>query len=272
MTKAQSLKDILAAPFNIKAGLTDEQAAALLRTGVGTSGSQPPCLTCNGSGWLSGRAPSPSRPWERPIQRCPCQTEPDRETRQRALSHWSELPPALQKMTFESLALKPELRDAMLACHAYAKGELSERWLALSGPNGTGKTHLGAAVLNWRNEHAEDGKAFGKYANVPDKLADLKDGFRDDTAEQRFNRYRDVALLVLDDVGAENATAWAREQLFRLIEHRSVNLMETVITTNLKPTALPPRLADRLLASHTGLVKVIEVRGESWRSGIRWPW
>ena len=39
-------------------------------------------------------------------------------------------------------------------------------------------------------------------------------------------------MLVLDDLGAENATAWATEKLFQIINYRYNYRMPTVITTN----------------------------------------
>ena len=38
-------------------------------------------------------------------------------------------------------------------------------------------------------------------------------------------------LLVLDDLGTESASAWAREKLFQIIDYRYVAKLPTVITT-----------------------------------------
>jgi DNA replication protein DnaC len=47
-----------------------------------------------------------------------------------------------------------------------------------------------------------------------------------------------VELLVLDDLGADRDADWSMERLHRLIKHRHMHELVTIITTNLKPTAL----------------------------------
>ena len=53
-------------------------------------------------------------------------------------------------------------------------------------------------------------------------------------------------MLILDDVGAENTTAWAVERLFTLLNYRHGEHLTTIITTNLTPEELSQRLGDRL--------------------------
>jgi DNA replication protein DnaC len=38
---------------------------------------------------------------------------------------------------------------------------------------------------------------------------------------------------VLDDFGTQNATGWAQEKLFQIVNYRYINKLSTVITTNL---------------------------------------
>ena len=45
-------------------------------------------------------------------------------------------------------------------------------------------------------------------------------------------------LLVLDDLGAEHLTGWARERLFRILNERQAR--PTVLTSNLHPDDLAP--------------------------------
>jgi hypothetical protein len=50
--------------------------------------------------------------------------------------------------------------------------------------------------------------------------------------DELFDKVREAGVLVLDDLGAENATAWATEKLFQIINYRYNYRMPTVITTN----------------------------------------
>ena len=72
------------------------------------------------------------------------------------------------------------------------------------------------------------------FLTVPDLLDWLRYSYDspDTTFEQRFEEIRNVSLLVLDDLGAQNATPWAAEKLFQIIDYRYV-APAAVVTTNL---------------------------------------
>jgi DNA replication protein DnaC len=75
---------------------------------------------------------------------------------------------------------------------------------------------------------------------------------------------RESGLLVLDDLGAENATAWATEKLFQLINYRYNYRMPTVITTNARLMShMDERIRSRL--SDLGLVKPVQIEARDYR-------
>ena len=43
---------------------------------------------------------------------------------------------------------------------------------------------------------------------------------------------REAALLVLDDLGAQQSSPWANEKLFQLLNYRYNSRIPTIITTN----------------------------------------
>ena len=73
------------------------------------------------------------------------------------------------------------------------------------------------------------------FITVPDLLDSLRFAYQstEATFEQRFEQIRQAPLLVLDDFGTQNATAWAQEKLFQIINYRYINRLPLVITTNL---------------------------------------
>jgi DNA replication protein DnaC len=71
---------------------------------------------------------------------------------------------------------------------------------------------------------------------------------------------RTVPLLVLDDLGTENATSWAREKLFQIINYRYQERLPTVVTTNHTLDELEPRLVSRLADRRYSQVVRIEAR------------
>jgi DNA replication protein DnaC len=56
----------------------------------------------------------------------------------------------------------------------------------------------------------------------------------------------DAPVLILDDLGTESATVWAREKLFQLINHRYNTGMPMVVTTNHRPEEIDGRILSRL--------------------------
>ena len=123
----------------------------------------------------------------------------------------------------------------------------SHRWLVLSGPVGVGKTHLAVAIAQYAIEHH---KMPPYFAAVPDLMDHLRSTFAPGAAEgydDRFEEIRNAQLLVLDDLGTENATPWAQEKLYQIINHRYIERLPTVITTNVDLKKIDDRVASRML-------------------------
>lgn len=120
-----------------------------------------------------------------------------------------------------------------------------EGWIVLLGKNGVGKTHLAAAIANYRLA-VGDRVAF---ATVPDLLDELRATFDSESGERfdvLFQRLRGADLLVLDDLGAHQSSGWAQEKLYQLLNYRHIGQRPTVVTTDLELTELEPRIASRV--------------------------
>jgi len=117
-------------------------------------------------------------------------------------------------------------------------------WLLLQGKYGCGKTHLAAAIAN---EAIEMG-VLTLFLTVPDLLDTLRFAYNDQefTFEERFEEIRHIPLLILDDFGTQNATPWAQEKLFQIINFRYINHLPLVVTTNLSIDDIEPRIRSRL--------------------------
>jgi DNA replication protein DnaC len=87
------------------------------------------------------------------------------------------------------------------------------------------------------------------FTVVPDLLDHLRATFgpgSDVTYDELFEAVRNVPLLVLDDLGMQSETSWAREKMFQVLNHRLNAELPTVITTNLSIDDLDERLRTRL--------------------------
>jgi DNA replication protein DnaC len=177
----------------------------------------------------------------------------------------------LERFTFELFrptgqSLRGELRRNLEGAFRLARQWAGEPdgWLVFIGKNGCGKTHLAAAIAGFR---LEQGDAVG-FANVPDLLDELRASFAP-TASERFDtlfrRLIDVPVLVLDDLGAHQASPWAEEKLYQVLNHRHLARMATVVTTNRELKQMEPRIASRLADLKTSTV--YEITAPDFRTG-----
>ena len=142
-------------------------------------------------------------------------------------------------------------------------------WLLLEGSYGCGKTHLAAAVGHQRLLQGDT----VLFITTPDLLDHLRSTFSprsETTYDELFDRVRETDLLILDDLGVENPSEWAKEKLFQLINHRYSRRMSTIVTTNSDIDGLDPRLRSRLLDIEiTHIIKIVAPDYRSRRQNER---
>ncbi len=120
-------------------------------------------------------------------------------------------------------------------------------WLVYEGRFGCGKTHLAVAIANWRLEKYGERVLFITSPDLLDLLRSTFDPSVQSSFDSYFERIRGAPFLVLDDLGVEKPSDWAKEKLFQLLNHRHVEALPTVITTNRPVADLDPRLGSRLM-------------------------
>jgi DNA replication protein DnaC len=119
-----------------------------------------------------------------------------------------------------------------------------EGWLVLRGDNGCGKTHLAAAIVNYRFSLKQP----ALFIVVSDFLDHLRSTFNPESEvsyDQFFESVKNAPLLVLDDFGKQTSTAWAQEKLFQVINYRYNAKLPTVITTNLEEDEMDGSILSR---------------------------
>jgi hypothetical protein len=157
------------------------------------------------------------------------------------------------------------LRRALETAQEYA--EEPADWLVFNSVGyGNGKTHLAAAIAN---HIANQGEAV-LFIVVPDLLDHLRAAFNPASGvryDKRFDEVKKAPILVLDDLGTESATAWAREKLYQLFNYRYTARLPTVITTATPIDEIDPRLQTRMLDGSRCTFFLLEV--PSYRGGGR---
>jgi len=166
----------------------------------------------------------------------------------------------LRNMTFDNfdhkrLELPPEQRQNLQQAFHLAEefAGSPEGWLIFQGVNGCGKTHLAAAIANYR---LAQGKAVF-FVVVPDLLDHLRSTFNPESKisyDEFFEEIKQSPLLILDDFGEQSATPWAREKLYQLINYRYNARLPMVITTCLSLDEIETRISSRMVDPRLSLV------------------
>ncbi len=171
----------------------------------------------------------------------------------------------LSKMSFENfdkrrlnLPLDKQriLEDAFKLARRFAHDP--EGWVVLLGPNGCGKTHLAAAIANYRRR---EGKP-SFFVVVPDFLDHLRSTFSPEskvTYDELFEKVKKAPLLILDDFGEQTSTPWAQEKLYQVINYRYNARLPTVITSCFALEEIETRISSRMADPRVSVVFNIDV-------------
>jgi DNA replication protein DnaC len=136
-------------------------------------------------------------------------------------------------------------------------------WLFLYGTVGTGKTRLAAAIGNRRIDMGEP----AVFMVVPELLDHLRAAYSPNSEigyDELFETLKNTPLLILDELGMDTATPWAREKLYQLINHRYNSRLPTVITMNMGAESIDERLWSRI--NDKDLTTVCEVVDRDYRT------
>jgi len=228
----------------------------------------PDCPICGGLGFIRQELPI-DHPNFGKVEICQCRHGQVTQSVRQRLFRLSNLD-ALKDLTFESfkprgrVGLGPlqadTLESAFSQAHQYASS--LSGWLLLLGNYGCGKTHLAAAIANF----AVNIGVPTLFLTVPDLLDWLRFAYSDPETsfEERFEEIRKITLLILDDFGTQNATAWAQEKLFQLLNYRYINHLSLVVTSNLSLDDIDARLRSRL--QDPELVTTVRILAPDYRN------
>ena len=112
--------------------------------------------------------------------------------------------------------------------------------LYIYGKYATGKTFLLSAIAN--ELARRDVNVL--FVFMPDLVRSIKTGITEGDLESRINRLKQADVLMIDDFGGENLTAWFRDEiLLPIIQYRLSARLPIFISSNLEMKQLTDALA-----------------------------
>ncbi len=198
---------------------------------------------CDGSGFIyEGRRARP------------CVCRPARMARKRAAAVAGRLPKRFREVSFDREPVvsierrNPQvIRDVRTYVRSVAERLDEGRGLWFIGDVGTGKTTLAMLV----SKAAMEVHRTVAIYSLPRLLGLLRDSYDDDAAyslTELIDRLCAVDLLHIDDVGAEQSSAWVLEQLYTIVNTRYEDGKALLLTTNLDHDALRTQIGERTVS------------------------
>lgn len=137
------------------------------------------------------------------------------------------------------------------------------------GSQGIGKSYTSFAIANRLMENMVPVIAIS-ILGLLDRIKMTYNRFGDKGESEILQQLCDAKLLILDDLGAENDTAWSKEKLYEIIDTRDRQGKPLIVTTNLTKEQLQNKLtgSDGVNRTYDRLIKMcqpIEVKGASKR-------
>lgn len=148
----------------------------------------------------------------------------------------------IQEKTFEAYTATEEWQKTIKA-RAVAYADKLEGWLLFCGQSGSGKTHLCTAVCRHRLLTGAE----VRYMPWRDKVAELKAlALDNEHRAEIINGYKTAQILYVDDLykvgratdGTSNPTGADVSLAFEIINHRYINHLPTIISTEKTPQEL----------------------------------
>lgn len=141
--------------------------------------------------------------------------------------------------------------------------------LILFGPIGSGKSFLASCIANYL---MEEELIRVKMRNFSEIINELQTGGFNLERNKYIDSFTNAPLLILDDFGIERDTAYAKEQVYNVINSRYLKQKPTIITTNLPWTHILNANEDmdyqRIYSRIVEMCIPVQVKNEDFRKKI----
>jgi len=169
------------------------------------------------------------------------------------------IPPRFQCAEFEGLS--DEIKESAIEQLSKKKG------IYFFGDVGTGKTFMAAAIAKMAIKKGIN----VKFLNTGELLENLREEFdnpKDEEESLFFEMMHFDGILVLDDIGSEKISVWARERLYLIINKKYEEMLPIIFTSNCDLEILSARMGDRVSSRIVEMTEILHITGPDKRLTI----
>lgn len=190
------------------------------------------CSQCGGVGWIFLEKDGISG-----AERCSCAAQ----NRPRRIEDQAGIPPLYSSVELDSFRTsvftpsdESSMKQVLLRLKSFVKTfpvDEPPGLLFIGGP-GTGKTHLGVAVLRDLIRKGFEGLFFD-YQTLLDRIRSGYDTQSGATDKEAYRSALEADVLLLDDLGAHRANEFTQDIVTGILTHRCNHRKPLIATTNL---------------------------------------
>lgn len=185
------------------------------------------CPLCNGAG---GTLDNDTNTWKP----CKCYYKAMKKRRLR----FANIPAKYKDDTFDTYRTDIYKASAAMEklkalCRSYVEGfEDINKGLYIYGVvKGSGKTKMACTIGNELMKRGHEVK-FATMGTILDKIRSTYNKESVFTEDQLMDDLKTVEVLIIDDLGMENATKWANDKVYEIINYRYNEGKKTIYTSN----------------------------------------
>lgn len=165
-------------------------------------------------------------------------------------------PKRFRDKTFESYIGNENLKENIKK--SIAKGQS----IMMIGQTGSGKTHLAVSASRQMMINVFERENLLPSFKIT-TIIEMQSAILDKS--KTIDDYKKTDVLIIDDLGAEKEGEWSTAKIFELINHRYMQMLPTVITTNHTGVELSNKIGQRSVSRIIEMCDIYQVEGKDYR-------
>lgn len=165
-------------------------------------------------------------------EKCQLRLNFEKEKKQSDLFQSLYMPKEILNAKISDIHDDPERINAVQELFEFqrqAKDGIPPKGLYFYGSFGVGKTYLLGALANKLKEY----NISSMLIYMPEFVREIRDSLKDDTVNEKVNYFKKADVLMLDDIGAENQSAWFRDEILgSILQYRMMERLPVFFTSN----------------------------------------